>query len=290
MQDAKSIIEKVRRIEIKTRRLSDQLFAGEYHSSFKGRGMSFAEVRPYQSGDEVRSIDWNVTARKRAPYIKVFEEERELTLNLVVDISTSMRFGTAERTKAEQLAEIAATLAFSAVGNNDKIGLVLFAGDVEKVIPPGKGRRHVMRIIKTILETEATHPGSNVEAAMNHLLKVQKRHSIVFVLSDFLNTAPDKNYRIAAKRYDLCTLALYDQKEWTLPKVGLLPMKDLESGRVQWVNTSSGRFERELAKRQGQHLAQLEQWSKVAGAGFIPLDSTADFVPPLLQFMKSKGR
>ncbi len=290
MQDAKSIIEKVRRIEIKTRRLSDQLFAGEYHSSFKGRGMSFAEVRPYQSGDEVRSIDWNVTARKRAPYIKVFEEERELTLNLVVDISASMRFGTAERTKAEQLAEIAATLAFSAVGNNDKIGLVLFAGDVEKVIPPGKGRRHVMRIIKTILETEATHPGSNVEAAMNHLLKVQKRHSIVFVLSDFLNTAPDKNYRIAAKRYDLCTLALYDQKEWTLPKVGLLPMKDLESGRVQWVNTSSGRFERELAKRQGQHLAQLEQWSKVAGAGFIPLDSTADFVPPLLQFMKSKGR
>ena len=196
--DAVALLQKVRRIEIKTRRLSDQLFSGEYQSSFKGRGMSFAEVRPYQSGDDVRSIDWNVTARKRSPYIKVFEEERELTLFLVIDISGSTNFGTDERSKRDMITEIAATLAFSAMGNNDKIGLILFSGKVEKVIPPKKGKLHVMRIIKSILETEATAAGTDVEMALAHLLKVQKRHSIVFVLSDYLDSAPDRNFKIAA--------------------------------------------------------------------------------------------
>lgn len=288
--DAQELIKQIRRIEIKTRRLSDQLFSGEYQSSFKGRGMSFAEVRPYQSGDEVRSIDWNVTARKRAPYIKVFEEERELTLNLVIDISQSIGFGTEQRTKQQQLAEIAATLAFSAVGNNDKIGLILFAGKVEKVIPPGKGRQHVMRIIKAMLETQPKSEGTDVEGALSHLLKVQKRYSIVFLMSDFLGSKPGRNFKIAAKRYDLCALTTYDRKELELPKVGLIPVMDRELGTAVWINSSSKSVAQKMQERHRNHLKELEHLSKSSGAGFIQLEDTADFVPPLLNFMKSKAR
>ena len=288
--DALELLQKVRRIEIKTRRLSDQLFSGEYQSSFKGRGMSFAEVRPYQNGDDVRSIDWNVTARKRSPYIKVFEEERELTLFLVIDISKSTQYGSAKRSKADLLTEIAATLAFSAMGNNDKIGLILFAGQVEKVIPPKKGKSHVMRIIKTILEHEPQHQGTRVDLALEHLLRIQKRHSIVFVMSDFMGELPERALKIAAKRFDLCTIHAYNQGEATLPKVGLLPVVDAETGSIQWLNSQSKSFQNALKTRHTRHLHEVRDLSKRAGAGFITLADQDDFVPPLLQFLKSKGR
>jgi len=288
--DALELLQKVRRIEIKTRRLSDQLFSGEYQSSFKGRGMSFAEVRPYQNGDDVRSIDWNVTARKRSPYIKVFEEERELTLFLVIDISKSTQYGSAKRSKADLLTEIAATLAFSAMGNNDKIGLILFAGQVEKVIPPKKGKSHVMRIIKTILEHEPQHQGTRVDLALEHLLRIQKRHSIVFVMSDFMGELPERALKIAAKRFDLCTIHSYNQGEATLPKVGLLPVVDAETGAIQWLNSQSKSFQNALKTRHTRHLHEVRDLSKRAGAGCITLADQDDFVPPLLQFLKSKGR
>jgi len=288
--DALELLQKVRRIEIKTRRLSDQLFSGEYQSSFKGRGMSFAEVRPYQNGDDVRSIDWNVTARKRSPYIKVFEEERELTLFLVIDISKSTQYGSAKRSKADLLTEIAATLAFSAMGNNDKIGLILFAGQVEKVIPPKKGKSHVMRIIKTILEHEPQHQGTRVDLALEHLLRIQKRHSIVFVMSDFMGELPERALKIAAKRFDLCTIHAYNQGEATLPKVGLLPVVDTETGAIQWFNSQSKSFQNALKTRHTRHLNEIRDLSKRAGAGCITLADQDDFVPPLLQFLKSKGR
>lgn len=288
--DAIELLKKVRRIEIKTRRLSDQLFSGEYSSSFKGRGMSFAEVRPYQSGDDVRTIDWNVTARKRSPYIKVFEEERELTLFLVIDISSSTRFGTVERSKQDLQTEIAATLAFSAMGNNDKIGLILFAGEVEKVIPPKKGKKHVMRIIRTILEWEPQSRGTNVEAAVEHLLKIQKRHSNVFLMSDFLGSVPDRNFRIAAKRYDLCAINTFDRKEIVLPNVGLLPVSDAETGELQWIHTGSKSFKKRLLERYEEGQSELALVAKRSGAGYIQLEKDQDFVPPLLNYLKTKGK
>lgn len=288
--DALELLQKVRRIEIKTRRLSDQLFSGEYQSSFKGRGMSFAEVRPYQNGDDVRSIDWNVTARKRSPYIKVFEEERELTLFLVIDISKSTRYGSARRSKGDLLTEIAATLAFSAMGNNDKIGLILFAGQVEKVIPPKKGKSHVMRIIKTILEHEPQHEGTRVDLALEHLLRIQKRHSIVFVMSDFMGELPERALKIAAKRFDLCAIHAYNDGEQHLPKVGLVPVVDAESSALQWFQSGSKKFQQALQTRHIKHKAQVADLAKRAGAGCIALSDQDDFVPPLLQFLKSKGR
>lgn len=284
------MLQQVRRIEIKTRRLSDQLFSGEYHSSFKGRGMSFAEVRPYQNGDDVRSIDWNVTARKRSPYIKVFEEERELTLYLVIDISKSTLYGTETRNKRQVLTEIAATLAFSAMGNNDKIGLILFAGDVERVIPPKKGKLHVMRIIRTMLEAQPTTEGTDVELAMQHLLKIQKRHSIVFVMSDFLNSPPAQKFKVAAKRFDLCAINTFDRKEASLPSVGLIPIMDAETGDMRWVNSSSKAFRSKLRERHLMHTNELQRAARSAGAGYIQIDDGQDFVPPLLQFLKAKGR
>jgi uncharacterized protein (DUF58 family) len=288
--DAITLLQQVRRIEIKTRRLSDQLFSGEYQSSFKGRGMSFAEVRPYQSGDDVRSIDWNVTARKRAPYIKVFEEERELTLFLVIDISKSILFGTSERSKRDSLTEIAATLAFSAMGNNDKIGIILFAGEVEKVIPPKKGKKHVMRIIQTLLEWEPQSSGTNIDLAMEHLLKIQKRHSNVFLMSDFMGNLPDKSFKIAAKRYDLCAIHSFDEKEISLPSLGMVPMQDLETGAVCWINTNSRELRNKLIERFEYKNTQLSTLAKRSGAGLISVEMNEDYVPPLLNYLKSKSR
>lgn len=288
--DAITLLQKVRRIEIKTRRLSDQLFSGEYQSSFKGRGMSFAEVRPYQSGDDVRSIDWNVTARKRTPYIKVFEEERELTLYLVVDISRSTSFGASNRSKRDLQTEIAATLAFSALGNNDKIGLILFAGSVEKVIPPKKGKKHVMRIIQTLLEWETQSEGTDVDGAIAHLLKLQKRHSNVFLMSDFLGPEPARNFKIAAKRFDLCAVHSYEHKEVEFPKVGLVPMRDAETGKVRWTNSNSKAFSTGLRQRYQQKKEALNALTKRSGAGLVSVEMNEDFVPPLLHYLKTKAR
>ncbi|MBO5563972.1 MAG: DUF58 domain-containing protein [Bacteroidales bacterium] len=239
------VLRRVRKIEIKTKALSHQIFAGEYHSAFKGRGMAFSEVREYQWGDDVRNMDWNVTARMSTPYVKVFEEERELTVVLLVDISRSGLFGTQVRTKREQIAEMAATLAFSAMLNNDKVGVLLFSDRVEKFIPPKKGRSHLLHIIRELLEYQPEHDGTDVGEALRFLTNAIKRRCTAFVLSDMLDVREDGTPRyedalkVAVNRHDVSVIRVYDPRERVLPDVGLVHVKDSESGAAAWVNTSS---------------------------------------------------
>ena len=242
---ATALLKKVRKIEIKTKALSHQIFAGEYHSAFKGRGMAFSEVREYQWGDDVRSMDWNVTARLRAPYVKVYEEERELTVVLLVDVSRSGLFGTAAETKRERIAEIAAVLSFSAILNNDKVGALFFSDRVEKFIPPGKGRSHLLHIIREMLELQPASDGTDIGAALKFLTNAIKKKCTAFLLSDMLDTDADGNPRyeealkVAVNRHDLSVIQVHDPRERALPAVGLVHIKDSESGAGTWVNTDS---------------------------------------------------
>ena len=242
---ATELLKKVRKIEIKTKALSHQIFAGEYHSAFKGRGMAFSEVREYQWGDDVRSMDWNVTARLHAPYVKVFEEERELTVVLLVDVSRSGLFGTAAVTKRERIAEIAAVLSFSAILNNDKVGALFFSDRVEKFIPPGKGRSHLLHIIREMLELQPASDGTDIGAALKFLTNAIKKKCTAFLLSDMLDTDADGNPRyeealkVAVNRHDLSVIQVHDPRERALPAVGLVHIKDSESGEGAWVNTDS---------------------------------------------------
>ena len=242
---AEELIKKVRKIEIRTKALSRQVFAGEYHSAFKGRGMAFSEVREYQWGDDVRNMDWNVTARMSAPHVKVFEEERELTVVLLVDISRSGLFGTQGKTKREQIAEIAATLAFSAILNNDKVGCILFSDRVEKFIAPGKGRTHFLHIIREILEWEPRHNGTDIGEALRYLTNAIKKKCTAFILSDMLDVEADGTPRyeealkVAVNRHDLSVIRVSDPREKALPNVGLVHAKDAESGASRWINTAS---------------------------------------------------
>ena len=239
------LLKRVRKIEIKTKALSHQIFAGEYHSAFKGRGMAFSEVREYQYGDDVRNMDWNVTARMSAPYVKVFEEERELTVVLLIDISRSGLFGTVGETKRELVAEIAATLAFSAMLNNDKVGALFFSDTVEKFIPPKKGRSHLLHIIREILEYTPEHDGTDIGEALRYLTNALKRRCTAFVLSDMLDVDEDGAPRyedalkVAVNRHDISVIRVYDPRERTIPDVGLVHVKDSETGKGAWINTSS---------------------------------------------------
>ena len=243
--NAQELLKKVRKIEIKTKALSHQIFAGEYHSAFKGRGMAFSEVREYQYGDDVRNMDWNVTARMSAPYVKVFEEERELTVVLLIDISRSGLFGTVGETKRELVAEIAATLAFSAMLNNDKVGALFFSDTVEKFIPPKKGRSHLLHIIREILEYTPEHDGTDIGEALRYLTNAIKRRCTAFVLSDMLDVDADGAPRyedalkVAVNRHDISVIRVYDPRERTIPDVGLVHVKDSETGKGAWINTSS---------------------------------------------------
>ena len=243
--NTQELLKKVRKIEIKTKALSHQIFAGEYHSAFKGRGMAFSEVREYQYGDDVRNMDWNVTARMSAPYVKVFEEERELTVVLLIDISRSGLFGTVGETKRELVAEIAATLAFSAMLNNDKVGALFFSDTVEKFIPPKKGRSHLLHILREVLEYTPVHDGTDIGEALRYLTNAIKRRCTAFVLSDMLdvdeNGAPryEDALKVAVNRHDISVIRVYDPRERTIPDVGLVHVKDSETGRGAWINTSS---------------------------------------------------
>ena len=242
---AEELLKKVRKIEIRTRTLSHQLFAGEYHSAFKGRGMTFSEVREYQWGDDVRNMEWNVTARMRSPYIKVYEEERELTVVLLIDMSRSGLFGTVDRTKRELVAEIAAVLSFSAILNNDKVGAVFFSSKVEKFIPPKKGRSHLLHIIREVLEFEPQEQGTDISEALRFLTNALKRKCTAFLLSDMLDVNPDGSARyedalkVAVNRHDLGVIRVYDPREKEIPAVGLVHVKDSESGKDAWINTDS---------------------------------------------------
>ena len=239
--DTKELLKKVRKIEIKSRRLSDNLFGGEYLSTFKGRGMTFSEVRKYEFGDDIRSIDWNVTARYNSPFIKIFEEERELTVMLLVDVSGSELFATKNKLKKEIITEIAATLAFSALKNNDKVGAILFSDKVELFVPPNKGKSHILRIIRELIEFTPSSIKTNIDSSLRFLLNVIQKKAIVFMLSDFIDEKYDKSLKLASKKFDLTGIRVYDIKETEIPKIGIVPIVDAESGQLEWIDTNSRR-------------------------------------------------
>ena len=282
------LLKKVRRIEIKTKGLSRQIFAGEYQSAFKGRGMSFSEVRNYQYGDDVRNIDWNVTARSNEPYVKVFEEERELTVMLLVDISKSSFFGTTKQLKNELITEICAVLAFSATNNNDKVGLLLFSDKVEKFLPPKKGRGHILRIIRELIDTRPTGGGTDIGMALTYFTNMVKKRSICFLLSDFLADGYEKPLRLAARRHDLIGMHLYDPREKELPKVGLIHARDAESGVLRWIDTGSRRVRKRYAKWYEEHQEYYKDAFAKSGADSMSVETTEDYTKALLRFFKSR--
>lgn len=288
--DTKEILQKVRKIEIKTRRLSDHIFSGEYHTSFKGRGMTFSEVRQYQFGDDVRSIDWNVTARYREPYVKVFEEERELTMMLMVDVSGSALFGTSKQFKNEIVAEIAATMAFSATVNNDKIGLMLFSDQIELFIPPKKGKSHVLRIIRELVEFTPKSNKTNLSQALQFLSRVMKKKAIVFLISDFMtNDNYDKTLKIAARKHDLNAIRVYDPREEKLPNVGIVNVLDAESGEIMLVDTSSKKVRMEYEKDYHEKVKTFQETFTRNGAGTVSTRVDQSYVTKLLAYFKSRG-
>ena len=287
--DTKALLKKVRKIEIKTRRLSDHVFGGEYQSTFKGRGMTFSEVRQYQFGDDVRAIDWNVTARYNEPFVKVFEEERELTLMLVVDVSGSEAFGTRSQFKRETLTEIAATLAFSALQNNDKVGLVLFSDHIELFIPPKKGRSHILRIIRELLEFKPLSQKTDISSALEFLSSVLKKKAIVFLLSDFMNEGYQKTLRITAKKHDLTGIRVFDPMEKNLPNLGMVPMIDAETGNMKWINTFSKQIRRKYAAQYAANVSSFEELFKKNGAGHLSCSVEESYVKKLLGYFKARG-
>jgi uncharacterized protein (DUF58 family) len=278
--DTKELLKKVRKIEIKTRRLSDHVFGGEYHSTFKGRGMTFSEVRQYQFGDDVRNIDWNVTARYNEPYIKVFEEERELTMMLMVDVSGSGQFGTFRQFKSEFITEIAATLAFSATQNNDKIGLILYSADVELYIPPKKGRSHVLRIIRELIEFKPKNKQTDTAEALKFLSNVMKKKAIVFLLSDL---------KIASGKHDITGIRVFDKNEAEIPNLGVVQMLDQETGTSTLVNTSSRKIRRIYAKQYLNQVNYFKDSFKKAGAGQLECRLDESYVKKLLGYFKQRG-
>nr|WP_297308324.1 DUF58 domain-containing protein [uncultured Flavobacterium sp.] len=286
--ETKDILQKVRKIEIKTRRLSDHIFSGEYHTSFKGKGMSFAEVRQYQYGDDIRAIDWNVTARYNEPYIKVFEEERELTLMLMVDISGSQNFGSSAQFKNDIVTEIAATLAFSATTNNDKIGLILFSDQIELFIPPKKGKSHVLRIIRELIQFEPKSNKTNISQALEYLTKVMKKKAIVFLISDFQTQDYEKTLKIAAKKHDITGIRIYDKREKEMPNVGLVLMQDAETGEEMFVNTN----DKDVRLSYAKHFDEMENYFKniftKSGAGTINSSVNESYVKKLLAYFKAR--
>ncbi|WP_445386602.1 DUF58 domain-containing protein [Robiginitalea sp. IMCC44478] len=287
--DTKELLKKVRKIEIKTRRLSDHIFGGEYHSTFKGRGMTFSEVRQYQYGDDVRSIDWNVTARTNEPHVKVFEEERELTMMLLVDVSGSEFFGTVDQFKREVLTEISATLAFSALQNNDKAGLILFSDQVELFIPPKKGKSHVLRIIRELLEFEPQSHKTDLSQALKFLSNVLKKKSIVFVLSDFIAEDYEQTLKITGKKHDLTGIRIYDPMETEIPNLGMVYMQDAETGKIRLVNTQSKKVRQQYANYYTQRLDYFRETFKRAGCGHLDCRVDESYVKKLLGYFKHRA-
>lgn len=288
--ETSELLKKVRHIEIKTRGLSRNIFAGQYHSAFKGRGMAFSEVREYQYGDDVRDIDWNVTARYNKPYVKVFEEERELTVMLLVDVSASRNFGAVGEAKREMMAEVAATIAFSAIQNNDKIGMIFFSDRIEKFIPPKKGRKHILYIIRELIDFTPESSGTNIGLALEYMTNAIKKRCTTFLISDFIDGSDYKNaLSIANRRHDLVAIQVYDRRESQLPNVGLIKMQDAERGTELWVDSSSANVRARYAdwwnNRQDKMLAMLRK-SRVDLATIATDD---DFVVALMNLFKRRG-
>jgi len=287
--ETKDLIKKVRKIEIKTRRLSDHIFSGEYHTSFKGRGMTFSEVRQYQFGDDIRAIDWNVTARYNEPYVKVFEEERELTMMLMVDISGSESFGTKNQPKSEIVTEIAATMAFSATQNNDKIGLILFTDQIELYIPPKKGKSHVLRIIRELIEFQPKSKKTDLSQALKFLSSTQKKKAIVFVISDFMvDDDYEKTLKIAAKKHDITGVRVYDIREEKMPNIGMVEMEDAETGEVLVVNTGSKKARLSYEKQYLDKVNYFKDIFSKCGSGTVNTRVDESYVTKLLGYFKSR--
>ena len=287
--DTKEILKKVRKIEIKTRRLSDHIFSGEYHTSFKGRGMTFSEVRQYQFGDDVRAIDWNVTARYNEPYIKVFEEERELTMMLMVDCSGSESFGTQNQLKSEVITEIAATLAFSSTQNNDKVGLILFSDEIELFIPPKKGKSHVLRIIRELIEFQPKSKKTDIAQALKFLSSVMKKKAIVFMISDFMSKDYEHTLKIASKKHDVTGIRVFDKREESLPNLGLVNMLDAETGKSVMVNTSSKTVRRSYEEHYKTNVNYFKNVFSKCGAGAVSSRVDESYVTKLLGYFKARN-
>lgn len=286
--ETKELLKKVRAIEIKTRGLSRQVFAGEYHSAYKGKGMAFSEVREYQVGDPIKDIDWHVTARFNHPYVKIFEEERELTVMLLIDMSGSRNFGTRERMKKDIITEIAAVLSFSAIQNNDKIGVIFFTDKIEKFISPQKGRKHILRIIREMLDFEPDSTATNLSEALRYLTNVIKKRCTAFILSDFMDTEYLDALRIASNKHDLAALHIYDHRETELPSLGLAKVLDAETGESMWVDTANQNLRQAYAKNWQNHLNQsLEQFRK-SGVDYTSIRTDQDYVNPLIAMFKRR--
>ena len=293
MESSSDILKQVRRIEIKTRGLSNDIFAGKYHSAFKGRGMAFSEVREYRVGDDVRDIDWNVTARSRQPHIKIYEEERELTMMLLIDVSGSRMFGTTEKLKKNTITEIAAVLAFSAAQNNDKVGCIFFSDRVEKIIPPKKGRAHVLMIIKELISFMPENNGTDISEGLRYLTNILKKRSTAFVLSDFMDTADGRArfedaLKIASGKHDMVGIRVYDRREQQLPDVGILELKDAETGEKVWVDTASRAVRDAYARNWEQTSALIDSSLKRCRVDNVKIATGEDYVTSLMKLFKRR--
>ncbi|HSV88198.1 MAG TPA: DUF58 domain-containing protein [Bacteroidales bacterium] len=283
------LLKKVRKIEIKTKGLSSQVFAGHYHSAFKGRGMAFAEVREYQYGDDIRTIDWNVTARFSHPFVKVFDEERELTVMLLIDVSGSNQFGAVGRIKEEVITEIAGVLAFSAISNNDKVGVIFFSDMIEKFIPPKKGTSHILRIIRELINFKPTGKGTDIAHALRYLRNVIKKRSIAFLISDFNQKGFEEALSIVNRKHDVVCIRVFDHRERELPPVGILKFSDAETGQVYWIDTSGKGVQEKIKSWNKQHEEFLKAVFARAGVDTVSIPTDKDFVPPLMNLFKKRS-
>lgn len=286
--DTKELLKKVRKIEIKTRGLSNQIFSGEYQSAFKGRGMAFSEVREYQMGDEIRTIDWNVTARFNHPYVKVFDEEREMTVMLLVDVSGSKNFGTQIQQKQELATEVCAVLAFSAIQNNDKIGVLFFSDQVEKFIPPKKGKSHILMIIRELIDFKPKHSGTNVAEALRYFTSAIKKRCTSFLISDFMSPPFENELKIANRKHDLIALRLYDQHEEEFPNLGLIPITEEESGQMTWINTGDKRVRQAFKAAALERNGRLEDLFRKSGVDFTKIGTHQSYIKPLMTLFKKR--
>lgn len=289
-EKTREILKKVKQVEVSTRTVVNEVFSGEYHSVFKGRGMEFAEVREYQPGDDIRTIDWNVSARTGAPFVKMFEEERELTVMLLVDVSSSSNFGTASQFKREVAAELSAVLAFSAIKNNDKVGLIIFSDQIEKFIPPRKGKKHVLRVIREILFHKPQDAATDMATALEYLSRVIKRKSTVFLISDFLTEKFEKALHIANKKHDIIAMSITDPREVTLPNVGLIDLVDAETGEMVTVDTGHAEVRKRFYDSTGNHRAELKKLFRSIGVDHIDILTDRSYVEPITRFFKMREK
>jgi len=286
--EATELIKKIKKIEIKSRGLSNQIFSGEYHSAFKGRGMTFSEVREYQAGDDIRTIDWNVTARFNHPYVKIFQEEREMTVMLIVDVSASEEFGTQKQLKQELITELCATLAFSAIQNNDKIGVIFFSDKIEKFIPPKKGRSHILRIIRELIDFKAERQKTNIQLALKYFTNIIKKRCTAFIISDFIDDGFDDALKIANKKHDVIALRITDKRENELPAIGIIKVRDAETGELMWIDTNSASLRKSYNATARKYEDELKKLFSKSGVDNTSINTAESYIKPLMNLFKRR--